>query len=191
MGAGQPEEPHDRDSWHPRRDPSRIDTLVDQRLESSGDASAKALRGHCATACARLAYEHFLSRLATTRWRSLSDRSARPQRLLWASTGTKNPDYSDVKYVDALIGPDTITTLPLETLVAYRDHGDPALRLRAGPADEVSDAHRVVRRLAAASIDFDSIAAQLEEEGIRKFIDPLEATLVALRTRFSELQPST
>lgn len=170
---------------------SRIDTLVDQRLESSGEASAKVLRGQCATACARLAYGHFLSRLATTRWRSLSDRGARPQRLLWASTATKNPDYSDVKYVDALIGLDTITTLPLETLVAYRDHGDPALRLPTDPADEGADAHRTIRRLAAAGIDFDSLASQLEEEGIRKFVDPLEATLVALRTRLSELRPST
>lgn len=170
---------------------SRIDTLVDQRLESSGDASAKALRGQCATACARLAYAHFLSRLATTRWRSLSDRGARPQRLLWASTGTKNPHYSDVKYVDALIGPDTVTTLPPETLVAYQDHGDPALRLPADPSEENADAQRIIRGLAAAHIDFDSMAAQLEEEGIRKFIDPLEATLAALRIRLSQLRLST
>lgn len=168
---------------------SRIDTLVDRRLESSGDADAKMLRGQCAIACARLAHAHFRARMDDSRWRSLSDRGARPQRLLWASTGAKNPSYSDVKYVDALIGPDTITTLPLETLAAYRDHGHPALRLPLDSCpDRASDAHEVIRRLDAVGIDYDSIAQQLEDEGIRKFVDPLEATLAALRTRLRELR---
>jgi transaldolase len=158
---------------------SRIDTLVDQRLDSSAQASAQGLRGQCAIACARLAYEHSRVRTQTPRWRSLSSRGARPQRLLWASTGTKDPTYSDVKYVDALIGPDTVTTLPMETLIGYRDHGDPALRLQDTAG--VTNAREVIRRLATAGIDMDSVARQLEEEGIRKFIEPYEATLVALR----------
>lgn len=163
---------------------SRIDTLVDQRLESCGDAEAKMLRGQCAIACAQLAYARFRSLMQDTRWHSLMGRGARPQRLLWASTGNKNPSYGDVKYVDALIGPDTITTLPLETLAAYRDHGHPTLGLPLGSSgDHASKAEELIRRLAAAGIDFDSIAQQLEDEGIRKFIDPWEATLAALRMR--------
>jgi transaldolase len=168
---------------------SRIDTLIDHRLESSGDADAGKLRGQGAIACAQQAYAHFRSRTESTRWRSLSERGARPQRLLWASTGTKNPSYSDVKYVEALIGPDTITTLPLETLAAYRDHGQPALRLASDSiGDQMSAARELIRRLAAVGIDLDSIAQQLEDEGIKKFVDPLEATLAVLRVRLRELR---
>jgi transaldolase len=158
---------------------SRIDTLVDQLLESSGAAGARALQGQCAVASARRAYEHFRVRTGAARWRSLSSRGVRPQRLLWASTGTKNPAYSDVKYVDALIGPDTITTLPVETLIAYRDHGDPALRLQ----EEGIDNDVYSGELAAAGIDLDAVVQLLEEEGIRKFVEPFEATLAKLRTR--------
>jgi transaldolase len=168
---------------------SRIDTLVDRLLESSGDAEASTLRGQCAIASARLAYEHFRARTAAPRWRSLSARGARPQRLLWASTGTKDPAYSDVKYVDALIGPETVTTLPVETLIDYRDHGDPALRLQEEKAGKDSSSRQLIRRLAAAGVDFDRVAQRLEEEGIRKFIEPFEATLAALRTRLSKRTP--
>jgi len=165
---------------------SRIDALVDQRIESSAEPRAQGLRGQCAIACARLAYEHFQVRTQTPRWRSLSSRGARPQRLLWASTGTKNPaSYSDVKYVDALIGPDTITTLPVETFIDYRDHGDPALRLQ--DAGSATNAHELVRGLVALGIDINLVARHLEEEGIRKFIEPYEATLVALRGRVAKL----
>lgn len=168
---------------------SRIDTLVDQLLESSADAGAKALRGQCAIASARVAYEHFRERTATGRWRSLAARGARPQRLLWASTATKNPAYRDVKYVDALIGPETVTTLPVETLIAYRDHGDPALRLQEENPGKDSSSRQIIRRLAAVGIDFDSVAQRLEEEGIRKFIEPFEATLAALRMRLDKRGP--
>jgi transaldolase len=168
---------------------SRIDILVDQLLESSGAAGARALQGKCAVASARGAYEHFRVRAGAPRWRSLLSRGARPQRLLWASTGTKNPAYSDVKYVDALIGPDTVTTLPVETLIAYRDHGDPALRLQEEGAESEVYPRELTRQLAAAGIDLDAVVQRLEEEGIRKFIEPFEATLAALRTRLGKRTP--
>lgn len=95
--------------------------------------------------------------------------------------------YSDVKYVDALIGPDTVTTLPVETFIDYRDHGEPELRLQ--DAASVTNAREVIRRLAEVGIDIDSVARQLEEDGIRKFIEPYEAMLVALRGRLAELAP--
>lgn len=168
---------------------SRIDTLVDRLLESSGAAEARMLQGRCAVAGARRAYEHFRGRTETPRWRSLASRGALPQRLLWASTGTKNPAYSDVKYVDALIGPDTVTTLPVETLVAYRDHGDPALRLRQEGMDQDVSFAEHIRELATVGIDFDAVAQRLEEEGIRKFVEPFEASLAALRTRCALVSP--
>lgn len=165
---------------------SRIDTLVDKLLESSADPVAIALQGQCAIASARVAYEHFRAGAAAARWRSLASRGAQPQRLLWASTGTKNPAYSDVKYVDALIGPETVTTLPVETLIDYRDHGDPALRLQDEEPDKGPNARQLIRQLAAAGIDLDSVARRLEEEGIQKFIEPFEATLAALRARLDK-----
>lgn len=168
---------------------SRIDTLVDQLLESSGACGARALQGQCAIASARRAYEQFRVRTESARWRALASRGVRPQRLLWASTGTKNPAYSDVKYVDALIGPDTITTLPLETLMAYRDHGDPALRLRQEGTGDAAHCGELIRQLAAMGIDFDSVAQRLEEEGIRKFIEPFDATVAMLRTRLGKRTP--
>lgn len=160
---------------------SRIDTLIDQRLASVAEPELMAMRGELAIACAHAAYLHFVLTTAGSRWRELAFRGARPQRLLWASTGTKNPAYSDVKYVDALVGPDTVTTLPLETLCAYRDHGAPARRL----GGRQPDLDAMLHRLAAAGIEWEPLAAQLEEEGIGKFAEPHEATLAALRVRLA------
>jgi len=156
---------------------SRIDTLIDQQLASAEEPQLRAMRGELAIACARAAYLHFVFTMASSRWRELAFRGAHPQRLLWASTGTKNPAYSDVKYVDALVGPDTVTTLPLETLCAYRDHGAPARRL----GGRQPDLDALLHGLAAAGIEWEPLAARLEEEGIEKFIEPHEATLAALR----------
>lgn len=160
---------------------SRIDSLVDRRLDSLQDAGSKTLRGQCALASARTAYEHFRSITSSSRWRELLSRGARPQRLLWASTGTKDPAYSDVKYVDALIAPHTVTTLPPETLAAYRDHGHPMLRLPVAASS--SELQGLIDRLTVAGIEWEAITAQLEEEGIKKFIEPHDATLEALRSR--------
>ncbi|HEX9012190.1 MAG TPA: transaldolase [Anaerolineaceae bacterium] len=150
---------------------SRIDTLVDPKLEAiqiqGGENAALATRAHgqVAIACAKIAYEIFHELTTTERFVALAEKGARVQRLLWASTSTKNPAYSDVKYVDALIGPDTIDTIPLETLDAYRDHGDPALRLTEG----LAEAHEVLDSLPRLGIDIDQVTQQLEDEGIQKF----------------------
>jgi transaldolase len=166
---------------------SRIDTLVDRHLEIHAGETAQALRGEAAVAFAKLAYRIYRSQVDTARWRSLAQRGAQPQRLLWASTGTKNPAYSDVKYVDALVGRDTITTLPLETLSAYRDHGDPAPRLEGAGRDP----DEVLARLAEFGVDAAFVRERLEADGVRKFVEPLEATLATLRSRIAELKART
>ncbi len=144
---------------------SRIDTLVDQLLAEKRGDDARALQGEVAVAAARMAYRAFKQLRATSAWHLLLDSGVRVQRLLWASTSTKNPAYADVKYVDALVGPHTVTTLPLPTLEAYRDHGRPGLRLEEGldGAKEIFDA------VAAVGLDFEAVAKRLEREGIAKF----------------------
>jgi transaldolase len=158
---------------------SRIDTLVDPRLDTLATAEAHALRGRAAIACARLARQEFRAMLATPRWRRLAGSGARPQRLLWASTSTKDASYSDTKYVEALIGPDTVNTLTPETLAAYRDHGRPAIRI-----DEALDeAEEIPERLAAIGVDLETVARQLEQDGIDKFIAPYDRAIRELERR--------
>lgn len=167
---------------------SRIDTLVDKRLESlaygsgSGEAGAGQaefvdLKGQAAIACARLAYETFCDSVATQRFGRLAEQGARPQRLLWASTSTKNPDYDELKYVEPLIARDTVSTMPLETLSAYDDHGNPAIRLTC---DNAHEAHSTVTALQQVGIDLEEAAGQLLEEGIVKFVEPFESLHSAL-----------
>ena len=158
---------------------SRIDTLVDKRLDALGTAAARQQRGQAAIASARLAYQAYQQLIATPRWQALATQGARPQRLLWASTSTKDPDYSDVKYVEPLIGPDTVNTMPVETLDAYRDHGRPAVRLE----EELDAARALPGRLAALGIDLAEAAQRLEEEGVRKFVEPYDRLLAALARR--------
>lgn len=165
---------------------SRIDVLVDQRLETSmsqdADKSPPGLRGTAAIAYARLAYRAYRELTDTERWRRLAARGARPQRLLWASTGTKDPAYSDVKYVEALIGPDTVNTLPPETLNAYRDHGQPALRLES----DMAQASELPASLARLGIDLETVAQQLEAEGVQKFVEPFDKLIATLEQRRRE-----
>ena len=152
---------------------SRIDTLVDRLLDEhagQGRGEARAIRGRTATALAARAYDHYREVSASSRWRELAQRGARPQRLLWASTSTKDARYSDVKYVDDLIAAETINTLPLETIAAYRDHGKGA----PGLAAFREEAPRVLRELTALGIDTSEVANQLEEEGVRKFAEPFD-----------------
>ncbi len=164
---------------------SRIDVLVDPRLEKKLQEggqladTASMLRGEVAIASAKTAYQLYKEIHDTARFRRLAARGARPQRVLWASTGSKNPDYSDVKYVEALIGPDTINTMPLETLAAYRDHGKPALRLESDP----DEAMRVLKRLPETGIDLDKVTMQLENEGIEKFLKPYEKLMQTLERK--------
>ena len=164
---------------------SRIDTLVDGRLERDGRPGAAALRGRAAIACARLAYFYYKEWTAGPRWRALAAAGARTQRLLWASTSTKNPAYDDVKYVEALIGADTVTTLPLETVRAYRDHGDPAARLQ----DDLAAARALPEQLAALGIDLEAVSGELERQGVRKFVEPYDRTLAAFAPRARHAGP--
>lgn len=146
---------------------SRIDTLIDRRLAAQPGDAAAALRGQAAIASARLAYREFQRCLAAPVWRELAALGARPQRLLWASTSTKDPGYGDVRYVEALIGPLTVNTLTRDTLDAYRDHGEPAVRL----TEHVDQSADAVTRLKALGIDLDEVAAELEADGVRRFAD--------------------
>ena len=166
---------------------SRIDTLVDARLEglvaSGGTQSelARRARGQVAIASAKLAYQVYKGIFAGVRFRKLAAQGAWAQRLLWASTGTKNPEYSDVRYVEALIGPDTVNTVPPETLEAYRDHGEPQARLE----QDVETARWVLGRLPELGIGIDQVTQQLEDEGVEKFNKPFDKLIetVAQRSR--------
>jgi len=152
---------------------SRIDSAVDQVLDglaAHGQPAARSLRGKAAIASACRAYEIYEELLATPAWQQLAARGARPQRLLWASTSTKDPSYSPIKYVEELVVPDTVNTMPLETLNTYRRLGRPELRLERHIA-EGSDAREGLERL---DVDLEQIAQQLEREGVTKFIEPFD-----------------
>lgn len=159
---------------------SRIDTLVDTKLDRM---SALTLRGQAAIACARLAYQQYRALTRSTSWQRLTAHGAWPQRLLWASTSAKDPAYSDVKYVEALIGPDTVNTLPPDTVAAYREHGNPAVRLE----EELEAAHALPEQLAALGIDLEVVGEELERQGVQKFIEPYERLLATLTRRGQEL----
>lgn len=155
---------------------SRIDGLVDPLVEKfiaqDGQEAvlARQARGQVAIASAKMAYRIYQELFGSNRFKKLAGQGARVQRLLWASTGTKNPDYSDVKYVEALIGEDTVNTIPLETLDAYRDHGDPKARL----GKDVEQADRLLTRLPELGIRLDAVTQQLEDEGVEKFTKPFD-----------------
>ena len=168
---------------------SRIDSLVDPMLEkiaarNGGEAEvAKKLRGQVAIASATIAYQSCNGIFESKKFRKLADQGARVQRLLWASTGTKNPEYSDLKYVESLIGPNTVNTLTLETLKAYRSHGDPKSRLD----QDVEQASWVLQRLRKMGINIDQVTQQLEDEGVQKFVQAFDLLMNALKKK----QPAT
>ena len=153
----------------------KVDALLDARIDAGGsDAGlAAALRGQAAIASAGFAYRRFTEAMNGARWQTLKDAGAAVQRLLWASTGTKDARYSDVKYVEALIAPDTVNTLPRETLDAYRDHGKPELRIDKA----VERAPAVMHGLSELGIDMRAVDDELEQEGIEKFIQPYQSRL--------------
>ena len=161
---------------------SRIDTMVDPLLEkriAQGGAEAdiaKQVHGQAAVASAKMAYQIYKNIFGSARFEKLAERGARAQRLLWASTGTKNPNYSDVIYIESLIGPDTVNTVPVETLDAYRDHGDPKARLE----QDIERAGWILERLPELGIDIDKAAQQLEDEGVEKFNKPFDNLLDTL-----------
>ena len=161
---------------------SRIDTLVDPKLDGMGSADAKALRSRAAIASARLAYEMFEKWEASERWTKLAARGGRAQRLLWASTSAKDPKLSDTYYVEALIAPHTVNTLPRATIDAYRDHGKPAVRI----GEDLEGARRAVDGLKRLGIDLEVVSDQLEREGVKKFNEPFDALHTTLEKRIAE-----
>ena len=157
---------------------SRVDTLVDRLLEGYGKRGA-ALQGQIAVANTRMAYQAFKEVFAEERWQALAAAGARVQRPLWASTSTKNPAYSDVKYVEELIGPQTVNTVPPHTLDAFRDHGRVALTVESG----LAEAEQALIALEALGISLTDVTRQLEEEGVRKFADAFTQLLEAVEAR--------
>ena len=145
---------------------SRMDTEVDKRLDAIGTPAATAMRGKAAVANARLAYELFEQRLDTDRWRALAARGAKVQRPLWASTSTKDPAYKDTMYVDDLVAPHTVNTMPEGTIHAVADHGDVGRNTIAGTYD---DSRTVLADLAKLGISYDDVVDVLEQEGVSKF----------------------
>ncbi|NJC70413.1 transaldolase [Planosporangium thailandense] len=145
---------------------SRVDSEVDKRLDKIGTPEAAALKGKAAIANARLAYQHYEKAFSSDRWRTLADAGARPQRPLWASTSTKNPDYRDVMYVEELIAPGVVNTMPEPTIHAYADHGE----VRGDTITPYyADAQQVLDDLGRLGIDYDDVVDVLEREGVEKF----------------------
>lgn len=158
---------------------SRLDTEVDRRLDVIGTPRAAELKGRAAVASAKLAYELFRRTFSGPRWEALAQRGARVQRPLWASTSTKNPDYPDTLYVDALIGPDTVNTLPDGTAAAFEDHGTLKRTIDVG----VDQARAVLDELADIGVDIAAVTAQLEAEGVASFEKSFDELLDALDTK--------
>ena len=163
---------------------SRVDNEVDKRLEAIGTEAALALRGRAAVANAQLAYQRFGERFSGERWEALAARGAKVQRPLWASTSTKNPAYPPTLYVDALIAPDTVNTMPEGTLDAFEQQGTVA---RTADAD-LDGAHRTLADLAAVGVDLDDVTDQLEREGVASFAKAFDELLAALGAKADQLR---
>ena len=162
---------------------SRIDTLIDKKLDAletgTSPTKIRELRGQAAIASACLAYQLYKQQFDVDRWRRLAAAGATTQRLLWASTSAKDPAYSDIKYIEALIGSETINTMPLETIAAYRDHGQPAARLE----QDIKTAQNTLAALGELGIDLDKITEQLENEGVQKFTAAFTVLIENLQQR--------
>jgi transaldolase len=171
-GGGDPSTVHSVASFFV----SRVDTEVDRRLHAIGTDEAFDLRGRAAVAQAKLAYELFQHQFSGARWQRLSDLGAHRQRPLWASTSTKNPAYPDTLYVDSLIGPDTVTTMPEATIAAFSDHGTLARTVDR----DVEEARATLGRLAGAGVDLDRVSRKLEDEGVASFAKSYRGVLATL-----------
>ncbi|MGA2319913.1 MAG: transaldolase [Solirubrobacteraceae bacterium] len=163
---------------------SRIDTEADRRLDELG--GVEHLKGRLAIANAKLAYQHYRQVFQGVRWEYLASKGATPQRVLWASTSVKNSDYPDTLYVDELIGPDTVNTMPEETIEAYQDHGRPEPRLER----DVAQARALLGELERAGVDYEDLTDTLEREGVEKFADSFDQLLRALRAKQESLAPA-
>jgi len=159
---------------------SRVDTEADRRLAEVGRED---LQGRLAIDNAKLAYQHYLETFSGPRWEALADKGARPQRCLWASTSTKNPAYRDVLYVEELIGPATVNTMPFETIAAFQDHGICADTLTEG----LDEARALLDDLTAAGVDYDAVVDTLEAEGVQKFSDSFNALLAGIDAKRAAL----
>jgi transaldolase len=159
---------------------SRVDTEADRRLEEIG---RKELQGRLAVANAKLAYQQYLEIFSGERWEALAAAGARPQRCLWASTSTKNPAYRDVLYVEELIGPDTVNTMPFETIDAFQDHGEVEETL----TENLDEAHALMTALAEAGVDYEEVTATLEAEGVQKFSDSFAHLLSRIEAKRAAL----
>ena len=159
---------------------SRVDTEADRRLDEVGAAD---LKGKLAVANAKLAYQRYKELFAGARWEALEARGACKQRCLWASTSTKNPAYRDVLYVEELIGPETVNTMPEETIEAFQDHGEVALTLERDP----DEARHVFEQVEAVGVDYDDVVVTLEQEGVQKFSDSFKELLEGVKSKRGEL----
>jgi transaldolase len=172
---------------------SRIDSNIDDRLDAkikagvSQEVGAKliALKGKAAIANAKIAYQKYKEIYSSDRWQALAEKGAKVQRLLWASTSTKNPEYSDVMYVDELVGPDTVNTLPPSTIEACADHCDPANRIES----DIEAAYNIIKSFESAdvNININEVMDELLEEGIDKFIKPFESLMASLEAKVKQL----
>jgi transaldolase len=162
---------------------SRVDTEADKRLDAVGSQAALALRGKLAVANAKLAYQNWQEVFSGERWQFLASKGASKQWCLWASTSTKNPDYPDTLYVDNLIGPESVNTMPLETVEAFQDHGTVALTVEEG----IDEARSLLRELDKLGVDVDDVTETLEEEGVQKFDDSFQELLDGIRAKRGEL----
>jgi len=171
---------------------SRVDTLTDEKLEekiaaAASDAQRKelgSLLGKAAVANAKIAYAKYKEIFSGPRWRALASKGARVQRCLWASTSTKNPAYRDVVYAEELIGPDTVNTLPQNTLDAFREHGRAAATLEAG----LDDARETIQRIERAGIDFKAVTDELQVQGVKLFCDSFDKALETIRDKRDALR---
>jgi transaldolase len=156
---------------------SRVDSEADKRLDAVGHPE---LQGKLAIANAKLAYAHYLQAFSGPRWEYLEGKGATKQRCLWASTSTKNPAYRDVMYVEELIGPETVNTMPLETIKAFQDHGE----VRGDTVLEgIDEARALLAKLAEAGVDYDDVTDTLEAEGVQKFSDSFDEIIESIRAK--------
>ena len=162
---------------------SRVDTEADNRLDEAGHPE---LKGKLAVANAKLAYQNYKEKFSGERWEALAAKGATPQWCLWASTSTKNPEYRDVLYIEDLIGPGTVNTMPRETIEAFQDHGEVALTLEEG----IDDAKQVFDQIEAAGVDYDDVTETLEREGVQKFIDSFSELFEGIESKRGQLAPA-
>lgn len=163
---------------------SRVDAEADKRLEQVGSPGALALCGKLAVANAKLAYRHYQEVFSSERWQYLASKGARAQRCLWASTSTKNPAYSDTLYVSELIGPDTVNTMPIETVRAFQDHGTAAETVTVG----VDEAKLLLEQIEAAGVSYAEVVDTLEAEGVEKFADSFDELLKGIDSKLKQLK---